>query len=218
MGALSRRLDTVTSGALVLARDKHTAGLLARDFRLKRVVKYYVALSDRKPSKKMGSVVGDMQKGRRGSWMLARTCHNPAVTRFVSAAVPGRRPGLRGFVLRPETGQTHQLRVALKSLGAPVLGDGRYGQAERARLEDRGYLHCAAMRFQTPGGPVQVVCQPLEGLEFQSLEFNAVFSGWFPSGMVEQHGTWFEEHTLLRSSLLDHEDSRISWADPGKTA
>jgi tRNA pseudouridine32 synthase/23S rRNA pseudouridine746 synthase len=54
-------LDTLTSGALVLARHRECAGLLSRDFRLKRVHKYYVALSDRRPSKKMGSVVGDMQ-------------------------------------------------------------------------------------------------------------------------------------------------------------
>ena len=33
------------------------------------------------------------------------------------------RPALRAFLLKPETGRTHQLRVALKSLGAPVLGD-----------------------------------------------------------------------------------------------
>jgi tRNA pseudouridine32 synthase/23S rRNA pseudouridine746 synthase len=88
--------------------------------------------------------------------MLARTSADPAITRFVSAAVPGRRPGLRAFLLRPETGRTHQLRVAVKSLGSPVLGDERYGQADRARLEARGYLHCAAMRFRTLGGLVQV--------------------------------------------------------------
>lgn len=54
--------------------------------------------------------------------MLARTTDDPAVTRFTSAAVPG-RPGVRAFLLKPETGRTHQLRVAMKSLGAPVLGD-----------------------------------------------------------------------------------------------
>jgi tRNA pseudouridine32 synthase/23S rRNA pseudouridine746 synthase len=62
--------------------------------------------------------------------MLARSTQNPAVTRFASAAVPGRRPGLRAYLLKPETGRTHQLRVAMKSLGAPILGD-EVGRAER---------------------------------------------------------------------------------------
>lgn len=37
--------------------------------------------------------------------------------------MPGRRPGLRAYLLKPETGRTHQLRVAMKSLAAPILGD-----------------------------------------------------------------------------------------------
>ena len=165
------RLDSISSGCLVLATRREAAGQLVAAFRRRQVHKYYVALSDRRPSKKMGSVVADMQRGRRcvqaaagasraaaqhvpqprraaggrallravacgsiaaprtppplarGSWMLARTTAKPAVTRFISAAVPGRRPGLRAFLLKPETGLTHQLRVALKSLGSPVLGD-----------------------------------------------------------------------------------------------
>lgn len=65
-----------------------------------------------------------LQRGRRGSWMLSRSTQDPAITRFTSAAVAGcdGRP-LRAFLLKPVTGRTHQLRVAMKSLGAPVLGD-----------------------------------------------------------------------------------------------
>lgn len=65
--------------------------------------------------------------------MLTRGTRDPAVTRFTSAAVAGRRPGLRAFLLKPETGRTHQLRVALKSLGSPLLGDEvRAGRGLRA--------------------------------------------------------------------------------------
>lgn len=45
------------------------------------------------------------------------------MTLFTTAAVLGQPRALRGFLLKPETGRTHQLRVAMKSLGAPVLGD-----------------------------------------------------------------------------------------------
>ena len=134
------RLDYICSGALLLATSREAAGELVRRFRQRQVAKYYVALSDRRPAKKMGSVVGEMAKGRRGSWLLTRGGADPAVTRFTAAGVPGRRPGMRAFLLKPETGRTHQIRVAMKSLGAPVLGD-------QVRAARRGAARHGAMLF-----------------------------------------------------------------------
>lgn len=165
------RLDQITSGILIFARGRANANALSNEFRHSRAQKIYVALSDRKPTKKQGHVVGDMVRGRRGSWILARTTHNPAVTDFVTAAVNGRRPGLRVFVLRPRTGRTHQIRVAMKSLGAPVLGDGMYGRFDTAREEERAYLHAAALRFTLNGREVILRCPPAPGVEYQSKEF-----------------------------------------------
>ena len=54
------------------------------------------------------------------------------------------------MVLRPLTGRTHQLRVACKSLGAPILGDAAYAGKDDARKEDRAYLHAAAVRVALP--------------------------------------------------------------------
>ena len=149
----------------------------------------------------MGTISGDMQRGRRGSWMLTRGTTNPAVTRFESCGVPGRRPGLRAVLLHPVTGRTHQLRVGMKSLGAPVLGDQRYAASAVATAEDRTYLHCAALRFLVGGKPMQVVCPPVEGVEFSSEPFREVFSQWF-SGLEDDVGVWFPDSKLLRSRPL----------------
>lgn len=145
---LVHRLDRMTSGLLLLAKSAAACAVLAQEFAERRVDKLYVALSDRKPVKKQGSVRGDMQRARNGAWRLARSMENPARTEFSSRSV---RPGLRLFVLRPATGKTHQLRVALKSIGAPVLGDSRYGGSGA----DRGYLHACGLRFEY----AQVSCQ-----------------------------------------------------------
>jgi 23S rRNA-/tRNA-specific pseudouridylate synthase len=53
--------------------------------------------------------------------LLQRTTVNPAVTRISSSPVvtAGERK-LWLFVLKPQTGKTHQLRVAMKSLGEPI--------------------------------------------------------------------------------------------------
>ncbi len=107
------RLDKATSGLLLLATDRSRAAALATLFRERLVEKYYVALSDSPPRKKQGLVQGDMVRSRRGTWKLARTMERPARTRFLSWSAG---PGLRLFVLKPMTGRTHQLRVAMKSL------------------------------------------------------------------------------------------------------
>ena len=192
----------MTSGALILAKSPEVAGEVITAFRSHKVQKYYVALSDRKPSKKQGSIIGDLTRGRRGSWMLQRTTLNPSITRFISVGpVPGQQQGIRAFLLKPETGKTHQLRVAMKSLGAPVLGDVRYAQADVARKEERGYLHCAAMRLIAGGEIHQVVCAPTIGAHFLGNGFQSVFHDWFMSGLEEECGVWFPDSKLLRSSL-----------------
>lgn len=65
------RLDRVTSGILLLAKDTETARLLANKFRNKEISKWYVGISGRKSTKKkQGWVRGQLVKGRRGSYKL----------------------------------------------------------------------------------------------------------------------------------------------------
>jgi tRNA pseudouridine32 synthase/23S rRNA pseudouridine746 synthase len=139
------RLDKITSGLLLFAKNRETAKKLTIQFRKNVVRKYYIALSDRTPKKKQGLIQGDMEKARRGSWKLLRTNKNPAITQFFSKPAGS---NLRLFLLRPYTGKTHQLRVALKSIGAPVLGDPLYHGKEAGGEEiDRAYLHAYAISF-----------------------------------------------------------------------
>lgn len=169
------RLDTVTSGILLFARGKKNARELSWLFEDHDIEKLYVALSTRRPKRKQGLIRGDMERSRRGSWKLTRTSENPAVTRFITKAIPDERPGLRLFLLKPETGRTHQLRVAMKSLGSPILGDHLYGPQEEAKAEDRTYLHACALRFDWKGESFTFIDPPDEGIEFASSSFQAVW-------------------------------------------
>lgn len=179
------RLDEVTSGIMLLARSHDTAQQLSNDFAEGRVSKCYIALSDRKPKKKLGTIRGDMTKGRRGSWKLLHTTQNPAVTKFTSFGVPDIRPGLRMFVVRPLTGRTHQIRVAMKSLGSSILGDSRYGDKTAAEQEDRTYLHAAAITFTLAGQTFHIVCQPNVGAHFLHVAFQAAW--------LETHDTFLPD-------------------------
>lgn len=134
------RLDKATSGVLVLAKNADCNRELSKQFEQRRVDKYYIALADRKPKRKQGSIIGDMSRSRNGCWRLTRGSDNPAVTRFFSVRLDN---GLRAFILKPATGKTHQLRVAMKSLGAPIIGDQRYGGSAAERM----YLHALKLEF-----------------------------------------------------------------------
>ena len=136
------RLDKATSGLLLVAREQKAARDLSLLFQQRQVAKYYLALSDKKPSKKQGLIKGDMCKARNGSWRLSRSATKPALTHFFSYG--NVLDGKRAFILRPYTGKTHQLRVAMKSLGAAILGDTRYG----GDIADRMYLHAYKLRFE----------------------------------------------------------------------
>ena len=155
---LVQRLDKVTSGLLILALNAESAAEFFRLFSEHHVQKTYLALSNQKPKKKQGLIIGDMQKVRNGAWKLCQSKENPAITRFESVSC---EPNLRLFILKPQTGKTHQLRVAMKSLGSPILGDALYGK--KTENIDRTYLHAARLQFEFKGQTFDVFTLPKEG-------------------------------------------------------
>ena len=170
------RLDRITSGLIVVARSQAAAAELGAAFAGREVEKYYLALSDAKPARKQGLIKGDMDKGRGGAWKLCKSAANPAVTQFFSHSLA---PGLRLFVLRPRTGKTHQLRVAMKSLGAPILGDALYGGS----AADRGYLHAYALAFTLAGEQYRFVCPPQWGERWPQDALAAYLAANPPAGL-----------------------------------
>ncbi len=160
---LIHRLDKVTSGLLILALNAQAAAELSSLFAQRKVQKYYLAISDKKPKKKQGAIIGDMEKSRNGTFKLNKSKHSPAITQFFSKGlVTNDATGKRLFVLKPKTGKTHQLRVALKSLGSPILGDTQYTGTK----SDRVYLHAYALQFNYLDKSIEVCHSPDAGEHF----------------------------------------------------
>ncbi len=169
------RLDKMTSGLVILAKNSETANAFGTLFETRQIEKFYLAISTRKPKKKQGWVKGDMASSRRGSYKLLKSSENPAITQFISASL---RPNERLFLVKPHTGKTHQIRVALKSLGSPIAGDVRYANADEAKLEERGYLHAYALRFVLDNEAFTFVCRPDSGERFLSETCQAQLEAW----------------------------------------
>lgn len=161
---LCHRLDTVTSGCLLLARHKQAAAELGWLFSQRIISKFYIALLAKKPQRKQGTVSGDMINRRRGQHMLLKTQTNPAITQFFTSSIDA---GLRGALVRPVTGKTHQIRVAMRSLGSPIVGDSLYG----GNVADRTYLHAWGMVFPYQHKLIECFNPPREGEYFQQKKF-----------------------------------------------
>jgi len=165
------RLDKMTSGLLILAKSSGTANKITKLFENREIQKFYLAISTRKPKKKQGWIKGDMGSARRGSYKFLKTNENPAITQFISTAL---RTHERFFLIKPHTGKTHQIRVALKSIGSPIAGDMRYAAVEDASKEERGYLHAYALCFTLEEETFSFVSTPKEGERFLSQECTKV--------------------------------------------
>lgn len=163
------RLDKMTSGLVIFAKTLACAQIFGQLFKAHNIEKFYLAISDKKPNKKQGLIKGDMVKSRRGMFKLLRTMENPAITQFFSYSVPNKQ---RLYLLKPHSGKTHQLRVALASIGAPIVGDPLYYTTSQA---DRGYLHAFALKFNYLGESFEFTSLPSTGQYYGTPEIISQF-------------------------------------------
>ncbi|MEL6506263.1 MAG: RNA pseudouridine synthase [Pseudomonadota bacterium] len=132
--ALAHRLDRDTTGCLILGRHPKALRRLGKLFQEGRVEKTYWAICRGKPEKPAGTIDRPLVKrtNKAGWSIIALTAEEaPAYPTAKSAVTTyrtlGTANGLSLIECKPKTGRTHQLRVHLASIGAPILGDPKYG-------------------------------------------------------------------------------------------
>ena len=137
------RLDRDTSGVMIGARTPEAAQLLQKQFADRKTKKTYMAVLNGHLKQSEAKV--DLPIGRHPnapSTFRVDAKGKAAITRYQVLAVTDT---LTLAELRPETGRTHQLRVHMQYLGAPILGDRVYGKPA-----DRLYLHAAKLEVTIP--------------------------------------------------------------------
>ena len=143
------RLDAGTSGLMVVAKTDQAYEALVAMFRRHDVERRYLTLV-RGRVEHMAFAV-DAALGRHAARVvLDATSGRPAETRFEVRELLDRASLLEAA---PQTGRTHQIRVHLRSIGHPVLGDRVYGgtgdDARRLGLT-RPFLHSWKIAFTHP--------------------------------------------------------------------
>lgn len=148
---LVHRLDKATSGVLVVALSKSCAQELAKFFRTGHVEKIYQAILYGTLPKPQGKIDLPLYKDKEAKFekMTYQEGGKAALTYYTVLQAHG---PLSYAQLEPRTGRTHQLRVHLREMNAPILGDTKYGRCRefmRANhLPNHLYLHAARLQFQ----------------------------------------------------------------------
>lgn len=153
------RIDTDTSGCLLLARNPKALSRLGRAFEERRVGKRYLGIVAGLPGAEEGEIALSLSKissAEKGWRMIPAKKGKPSLTRW-RVLQRLERGTLIEFL--PETGRTHQIRVhAASGLGLPLLGDPVYGDGKSG---PRTMLHAAGLTVERDGKPAIVATAPL---------------------------------------------------------
>lgn len=151
------RLDRETSGLLVVARTPDAYADLVAQLSSRSVTRHYLALISGHPESAHGLIDAPIGRSpRQPTLMAVRAEGKEARTRY-EVLETFDRPGPVALVAcRLETGRTHQIRVHMRAVGHPVVGDVRYGGGRSGVACPRPFLHAAHLGFAHPvdGRPV----------------------------------------------------------------
>lgn len=155
------RLDMATSGLMVMARGAVAQRALSQAFAAREVNKRYIALVAGRleaPPESWGvidlPIIADWPN--RPLRIIDHTTGKPSVTRWRVLAHDASGVSTR-VELEPVTGRSHQLRLHLRELGYPILGDALYAPPAVHAMAGRLMLHAESLAFAHPAIGAELV-------------------------------------------------------------
>lgn len=169
------RLDKETSGVIIAAKNPHAHELLSAQFKARKTRKLYAAILQgglKEPRGRLETLIlrdsahrkrfaCSAVRGRQSVtlWKVVRTYSAASASMHASvrASAPTSASGTRParlytlVILSPKTGRTHQLRVHMRHLSAPILGDDLYGRPDPLFPDARLMLHAMSLTILLPG-------------------------------------------------------------------
>lgn len=145
------RLDRDTSGVIIMAFDSAAHRELSRQFHDREVSKTYIAIVAGSPSEDSGVIDlpmrKDMDPANAPRQVIDHAEGRPAVTHWW---VQERWEDRARLLLKPVTGRSHQLRLHMKTIGHPILGDDLYAPASVLAMSERLLLHAQSLTIVHP--------------------------------------------------------------------
>jgi 23S rRNA pseudouridine1911/1915/1917 synthase len=145
------RLDKDTTGVLVTAKNRDALETLSEQFRERETEKYYLAVIKGAPPASTGTIEGYMVRDKKDRKKFTLTQEERGKWSCTDYVVRERFDKFSLLELRIHTGRTHQIRVHMKSLNKPILGDPIYGRKDNNFPDAPLMLHSWKLSLTLPG-------------------------------------------------------------------
>lgn len=165
------RLDRDTSGLLVVARTNDAYLALVDMIRKRQVTRRYLSVVTGEFANTTGTIDAPITRDPRNrTRMIVQQEGRPSVTHYRRLATWG-TTGRTLLSVTLETGRTHQIRVHMRAIDHPIVGDQAYGRSGGAGDPGRPWLHARQLAFNHPldSGHIEVLA-PLPSDLSDSLE------------------------------------------------
>ena len=140
------RLDANTSGLTIMAKHKYSSAKLGEAMRNRKIHREYCAIVWGEDLPDEGCI--NLPIGKKEDSVIERMVRADGLSAITHYQVLQRKNGLVFLKLKLETGRTHQIRVHMKAIGHPLIGDDLY--APEHMLMNRQALHSAKLVFPHP--------------------------------------------------------------------
>lgn len=151
----AHRLDTNTTGILLLCKDKSALDALTEAFKTGGIHKTYVARVFGCPAADQGTLTAYLKKNADSAFCTVHASEIAGSKKIVTAYKVLFRGEQSVLELSPLTGRTHQLRAHMAYIGCPIVGDEKYGDSDKnkqvgAKIQKLRAVKIVFSRLQYP--------------------------------------------------------------------
>lgn len=155
------RLDKDTSGIIITAKNRDSEEFLQKQFKDKNLQKEYICICTGRPKVRTGDIstqiIRDPKNRHRFKAVTDTEDGKFARTLYHCIACYGNYSLMR---VRIKTGRTHQIRVHMKYIGCPILGDAIYSKADSNFPKASLMLHSVQLKIHLPDNQLKTFRTP----------------------------------------------------------
>ena len=150
------RLDKDTSGLMVIVKNNKSFEYFKNLFKNRKIVKKYLTLVHGKVKDKKGTITKSISLSKKDHKKRSALLDDKSKPAWTEYEVTKRFKNYTLLEVYPKTGRTHQIRIHLKSIGHPVVGDKQYKFKRQICPKElkRQFLHAQYLKFKMPDGSI----------------------------------------------------------------